>query len=45
MATKTVSVSPTLAVLGESFHRSLLAENTSHMTIKAYLEALRLFDR
>ncbi len=45
MATKTVSVCPTLAVLGESFHRSLLAENKSPMTIKAYLEALRLFDR
>ncbi len=44
MATKTASVSPTLAVLGESFHRSLLAENKSPMTVKAYMEALRLFD-
>lgn len=45
MAPKTVSFSPTLTVLGKSFHRTLLAENKSPNTVKAYLEALRLFDR
>ena len=32
-------------MLGEPFHRSLLAANKSPMTVKAYLEAIRLFDR
>ena len=45
MITKSVTLSPTLAELGESFRRSLLAENKSPKTVKAYMEALRLPDR
>jgi len=45
MPTKTELVSPTLAVLSESFKRSLLAENKSPKTIKSYMEALRVLDR
>lgn len=46
MVVQVSTLSPTLlTVLGESFRRSLLAENKSPKTIKAYLEALRLFDR
>ena len=45
MATKTATFSPTLTDLGASFHRSLLAENKSPKTVKAYMEALRLLDR
>ncbi len=35
---------PTLTDLAESFRRTLLAENKSPMTVKAYMEALRLLD-
>ena len=44
MATTASVFSPTLPVLAESFKRSLLAENKSPKAIKAYLEALRMFD-
>ena len=47
MAVKTTppTLLPTLTELGESFRRSLLAENKSPKTIKSYMEAIRFFDR
>lgn len=38
-----VSTSPTVDVLRPSFQRTLLAQNKSPKTVKAYLEALRMF--
>ncbi len=40
---QTTMAAPTLTELAPSFERSLLAENKSPKTVKAYMEALRLF--
>ena len=45
MAVTSPALSPTPTDLGESFLRSLRAENKSEKTVKAYMEALRLLDR
>ena len=45
MATTASVFSPTLPVLAESFNRSLLAENKSPKTIKAYLGRAHLGHR
>jgi len=47
MAVRTASSfrTPTLLEMGESFRRTLLAENKSPKTVKAYMEAVRFFDR
>ena len=41
---ETLSLAPTIQILLPSFQRGLLAQNKSPMTVKTYLESLRLLD-
>jgi hypothetical protein len=45
VTSRKIVASPTIHELASSFQRSLVAQNKSPKTVKAYMEAVRLLDR